>query len=88
MRSHRLARSASFAKPGRTDRCENYGIAVGIVAGALAADLAGLNGLGTLALAAVGGALGNWLSEPIAEAALTADEPDGVPYSRPPTGTR
>jgi hypothetical protein len=63
--------------------------AVGIVAGALAADLAGFNGLGTLALAAVGGGLGNWLlSEPIAEAALTAEEPDGVPYSRPPTGTR
>jgi hypothetical protein len=75
------------APAGLTD-AQIYGIAVGIVAGALAADLAGLNGLGTLALAAVGGALGNWLSEPIAEAALTADEPDGVPYSRPPTGTR
>jgi hypothetical protein len=68
---------------------EVWGIGAGIVAGALVADLAGLNGAGTLALAAVGGVLGNWLlSEPSAEAGLTADEPDGVPYSRPPTGTR
>jgi hypothetical protein len=76
------------APAGLTD-AQIYGIAVGIVAGALAADLAGLNGLGTLALAAVGGALGNWLlSAPIAEAALTADEPDEVPDSRPPNPTR
>jgi hypothetical protein len=58
---------------GLTD-AQVYGIAVGIVAGAFAADLAGLNGLGTLALAAAGGALGNWLlSEPVA-VSLTVDE--------------
>jgi hypothetical protein len=55
-----------------------WGIAAGIVVAAAVADVAGLNGTATLALAAVGGTLGKWLlSEPIAEAALTADEPDG-----------
>jgi hypothetical protein len=61
--------------PAALTDAEVWGIAAGIVAGALVADLAGLNGAGTLALAAVGGVLGDWLlSEPIAEAALTADE--------------
>ena len=54
-----------------------WGIAAGIVVAAAVADVAGLNGTATLALAAVGGTLGKWLlSEPIAEAPLTADEPD------------
>lgn len=41
-----------------------WGIAVGIVAGALVADLTGMNGLVTLSLAAVGGAAGNMLMAP------------------------
>jgi hypothetical protein len=53
-------RIARQVPAGLTD-AQIYGIAVGIVGGALAADLAGLNGLGTLAFAAAGGALGNWL---------------------------
>jgi hypothetical protein len=58
---------------GLTD-AQIYGIAVGIVGGALAADLVGFNGLGTLALAAAGGALGNWLlAERFAER-LVVDE--------------
>jgi hypothetical protein len=74
--------------PAALTDAEVWGIAAGIVAGALVADLAGLNGAGTLALAAVGGVLGNWLlSEPIAEAALTADEPDRIPDSRRLSGT-
>jgi hypothetical protein len=70
---------------GLTDS-QVYGIAAGIVAAAVVGDLVGLNGAGITALAAIGGALGNWLlSEPIAEAALTVDEPDGGPHSTPPT---
>jgi hypothetical protein len=38
-----------------------YGIAAGIVVGALAADLLGGGGLATIALAAGGGAVGNWI---------------------------
>jgi hypothetical protein len=38
-----------------------YGIAVGIVAGAVVADMLGGGGLATIALAAGGGALGNWI---------------------------
>jgi hypothetical protein len=38
-----------------------YGIAAGIVVGALAADLLGGGGLATIALAAGGGAMGNWI---------------------------
>jgi uncharacterized protein YcfJ len=38
-----------------------YGIAAGIVIGALAADLLGGGGLATIALAAGGGAAGNWI---------------------------
>jgi hypothetical protein len=38
-----------------------YGIAAGIVVGALAADLLGGGGLATIALAAGGGAAGNWI---------------------------
>jgi F0F1-type ATP synthase assembly protein I len=45
---------------GLTDS-QIYGIAVGIVVGAVLADLAGGNGLATIALAAGGGALGNWI---------------------------
>jgi hypothetical protein len=41
-----------------------WGIAVGVVAGAFVADLAGLNGLATLTLAAAGGATGNMLLSP------------------------
>jgi hypothetical protein len=68
---------------GLTDT-QVWGIAGGIVAGALIADAAGLNGLATLALAAAGGALGSWLlSEPLVES-LTADETDGAPYFEPP----
>jgi hypothetical protein len=60
--------------PASLTDAQVYGIAVGIVAGAFAADLAGLNGLSTLALAAAGGALGNWLlSEPVVER-VTPDE--------------
>jgi hypothetical protein len=66
-------RIARQVPAGLTD-AQIYGIAVGIVAGALAADLAGLNGLGTLTLTAIGGALGNrLLAERIAER-LTVDE--------------
>jgi hypothetical protein len=78
-------RIARQVPAGLTD-AQIYGIAVGIVAGALAADLAGLNGLGTLALAATGGALGNWLlAEPIAES-LTTDDTDGKSSQPPSTG--
>lgn len=45
---------------GLTDS-QVYGIAAGIVVGAVLADLMGGNGLATLALAAGGGALGNWI---------------------------
>jgi hypothetical protein len=38
-----------------------YGIATGIVLGAVVADLLGGNGLATVALAAGGAALGNWI---------------------------
>ena len=38
------------------------GIAVGVVVGAVAADLLGGNGLATISLAAGGGVLGNWLA--------------------------
>jgi len=60
--------------PAGLTNAQVWGIAVGIVAAAFVADVAGLNGLGTLALAAAGGAFGNWLlSEPIA-VSLTVDE--------------
>jgi len=45
---------------GLTDS-QVYGIAAGIVVGALAADLLGGGGLATIALAAGGGAIGNWV---------------------------
>jgi hypothetical protein len=48
------------ASTGITDS-QVYGIAAGIVVGALAADLMGGGGLATIALAAGGGALGNWI---------------------------
>jgi hypothetical protein len=48
-----------------------WGIAAGIVGGAIVADLAGFGGLAALALAAGGGAIGNWLlSEPIWETSI------------------
>ena len=48
------------ASTGITDS-QVYGIATGIVVGAVVADLLGGNGLATVALAAGGGALGNWI---------------------------
>jgi hypothetical protein len=45
---------------GLTDR-QVYGIAAGIVLGALVADMMGGGGLTTIALAAGGAALGNWV---------------------------
>jgi F0F1-type ATP synthase assembly protein I len=48
------------ASTGITDS-QVYGIAVGIVVGAVLADLMGGNGLATIALATGGGALGNWI---------------------------
>jgi F0F1-type ATP synthase assembly protein I len=48
------------ASAGLTDS-QIYGIAAGIVVGAVLADLMGGNGLATIALAAGGGALGNWI---------------------------
>ena len=45
---------------GLTDS-QVYGIAAGIVVGAVVADLMVGNGLATFALAAGGGALGNWI---------------------------
>jgi len=45
---------------GLTD-AQVWGIAVGIVAGAFAADMLGAGGLVTLGLAAGGGAVGNWI---------------------------
>jgi hypothetical protein len=45
---------------GLTDR-QVYGIAAGIVLGALVADMMGGGGLTTIALASGGGALGNWV---------------------------
>jgi hypothetical protein len=48
------------ASTGITDS-QVYGIAAGIVAGAVVADLLGGGGLATIALAAGGGALGNWI---------------------------
>jgi hypothetical protein len=45
---------------GLTDS-QVYGIAAGIVVGAVFADLMGGGGLTTIALAAGGGALGNWI---------------------------
>jgi hypothetical protein len=45
---------------GLTDS-QVYGIAAGIVVGAVLADLMGGGGLATIALAAGGGALGNWI---------------------------
>jgi hypothetical protein len=45
---------------GLTDS-QIYGIAAGIVVGAVLADLMGGNGLATIALAAGGGAFGNWI---------------------------
>jgi hypothetical protein len=55
-----------------------WGIAVGVVTGAFVADLAGLNGLATLALAAAGGATGNMLLSPaaVAEVAEELDDDD------------
>jgi len=48
------------ASTGITDS-QVYGIAAGIVVGAVLADLMGGGGLATIALAAGGGALGNWV---------------------------
>jgi hypothetical protein len=48
------------ASTGITDS-QVYGIAAGIVVGAVLADLLGGGGLATIALAAGGGALGNWV---------------------------
>jgi hypothetical protein len=48
------------ASTGITDS-QVYGIALGIVAGAVVADMLGGGGLATIALAAGGGALGNWI---------------------------
>jgi hypothetical protein len=48
------------ASTGITDS-QVYGIATGIVVGAVVADLLGGNGLATVALAAGGAALGNWI---------------------------
>jgi uncharacterized protein YcfJ len=48
------------ASTGITDS-QVYGIATGIILGAVVADLLGGNGLATVALAAGGGALGNWI---------------------------
>jgi hypothetical protein len=48
------------ASTGITDS-QVYGIAAGIVVGAVLADLMGGGGLATIALAAGGGALGNWI---------------------------
>jgi hypothetical protein len=48
------------ASTGITDS-QVYGIAAGVVVGAVLADLMGGGGLATIALAAGGGALGNWI---------------------------
>jgi hypothetical protein len=48
------------ASAGLTDS-QVYGIAAGIVVGAVLADLMGGGGLATIALAAGGAALGNWI---------------------------
>jgi hypothetical protein len=48
------------ASTGITDS-QVYGIAAGIVVGAVLADMMGGGGLATIALAAGGGALGNWI---------------------------
>jgi hypothetical protein len=48
------------ASTGITDS-QVYGIAAGIVVGAVLADMMGGGGLATVALAAGGGALGNWI---------------------------
>jgi hypothetical protein len=48
------------ASTGITDS-QVYGIATGIVVGAVVADLLGGNGLATIALAGGGAALGNWI---------------------------
>jgi hypothetical protein len=48
------------ASAGLTDS-QIYGVAAGMVVGAVLADLMGANGLATIALAAGGGALGNWI---------------------------
>jgi hypothetical protein len=48
------------ASTGITDS-QVYGIAAGIVVGAVFADMIGGGGLATIALAAGGGALGNWI---------------------------
>jgi hypothetical protein len=48
------------AHTGLTDS-QVYGIAAGIVVGAVLADMMGGGGLATVALAAGGGALGNWI---------------------------
>jgi hypothetical protein len=48
------------AATGITDS-QVYGIAAGIVVGAVLADMMGGGGLATIALAAGGGALGNWI---------------------------
>jgi hypothetical protein len=53
-----------------------WGIAVGVVAGAFVADLAGLNGLATLALAAAGGATGNMLLSPASVDEMAEDLDD------------
>jgi hypothetical protein len=47
--------------PAGLTNAQVWGIAVGIVAGAVAADMLGAAGVVTLGLAAGGGALGNWI---------------------------
>jgi hypothetical protein len=47
--------------PAGLTNAQVWGIAVGIVAGAFAADMLGAGGLVTLGLAAGGGAAGNWI---------------------------
>jgi hypothetical protein len=47
--------------PAGLTNAQVWGIAAGIVAGGIIADLLGASGLVTLGLAAGGGAMGNWL---------------------------
>lgn len=47
--------------PAGLTNAQVWGIAAGIVAGGIVADLLGASGVVTLGLAAGGGALGNWL---------------------------
>lgn len=49
------------AVPAGLTNAQVWGIALGIVVGAVAADMLGGTGLVTVGLAAGGGALGNWI---------------------------